>query len=190
MEGILILTRNGDRGPLSHIKDINKINCAGDVSTNPEIQSVYKNYLNFLQNVTLYSRAAWSQFLGPFHGFPVLPVDSKVCELAQLTNVGIGQLLKTGLLLRQAYFRKLNFDNSSLAYKDVLVYSTRYRRTVQSAVAFLYAFFENESLDKLVKISFKESQSHSFCFSDCACPAAEKYHKIHLKVIFLITIMI
>lgn len=181
--GVIILTRHGDRGPLAHVRNISTVNCAGDFSNNPELDAIYQNYQNFIQNVTLYSRSAWAQFLGPFHGFPMLPSNSRDCKLGQLTTLGVGQLLKIGLVLRNAYYHRLNLANSTLTSKDVIVFSTRYRRTVQSAVALLYAFIGNENFQNLAKISLKESQSYAFCYSDCACAAADKYSKINSKEI-------
>lgn len=181
--GVLVFVRHGDRGPLAHIRNISIVNCGGDFNSIPELESLYQNYVNFLQNVSSYSRTAWAQFLGPFHGFPMLPSNSKDCRIGQLTTLGIGQLLKTGIVLRNAYYHKLNLGNGSISSKDIVVYSTRYRRTVQSAVALLYALLETDGFQNLAKITMQESQSYAFCNTDCACPAAEKFFKQHLKVI-------
>lgn len=177
--GILIFIRHGDRGPLSHIRNISI--CGGDLSGTPELETAYQSYLSFLQNVTNYSKTAWAQFLGPFHGFPMLPANSKDCSIGQLTTLGIVQMLKTGMVLRNAYYHKLNLGNGTISSKDVVVYSTRYRRTVQSAVALLYSFLENEGFQNLAKITMQESQSYAFCNTDCACPAAVKFFEQHMK---------
>ncbi|XP_012282578.1 2-phosphoxylose phosphatase 1 [Orussus abietinus] len=178
--GILVFIRHGDRGPLAHVRNISTVNCAGDFS-NPELENAYQSYQNFLQNASTYSRTSWAQFLGPFHGFPMLPSSPRDCKLAQLTTLGVGQLLKTGLLLRSAYFNKLNLGNGTVTSKDVVVYSTRYRRTVQSAVALLYAFLENDGFQNLARVSLRETQSYAFCNVDCACPAADRYLKQHSR---------
>ncbi|XP_024944171.1 2-phosphoxylose phosphatase 1 isoform X2 [Cephus cinctus] len=181
LTGILIFVRHGDRGPLAHVRNISTINCAGDFTSSSELDNVYQGYQNFLQNASSNWRTGWAQFLGPFHGFPMLPATARDCKLAQLTMLGVSQLLKTGLLLRNAYFHRLNLGNGTINSKDVVVYSTRYRRTVQSAVALLYAFVENDGFQNLAKISLRETQSYAFCNTDCACPAAEKYHKQYSK---------
>ncbi|XP_046753843.1 2-phosphoxylose phosphatase 1 isoform X1 [Diprion similis] len=181
LEGILVFIRHGDRGPLTHVRNITTVNCAKDFSGTSEMESVYLAYQSFLQNVSSYSRTAWTQFLGPFHGFPMLPADSKECKLAQLTGLGVNQLLKTGLLLRNIYYNKLNLNSSTLNSKDIIVYSTRYRRTVQSAVALLYTFLEYDNFGNLAKINLQESQSLTFCNTDCACSAADKFSKQHSK---------
>lgn len=180
--GILIFIRHGDRGPLTHIRNISSINCGGDFGGATELETIYENYVNFVQNVSNYSKTAWAQFLGPFHGLPVLPTNARDCKIGQLTTLGILQLLKTGILLRNAYYHKLNFGNGTTFGRDVIVYSTSYRRTVQSAVALLYALFENDGFQALARISLQESQSYAFCNNECACPAAEKFLKQHLKV--------
>ncbi|XP_070168277.1 2-phosphoxylose phosphatase 1 [Polyergus mexicanus] len=182
--GILIFIRHGDRGPLTHIRNISSINCGGETGAGTgvtELQTIYENYVNFVQNVSSYSKTAWAQFLGPFHGLPVLPANARDCKIGQLTTLGILQLLKTGILLRNAYYHRLNLGNGTTFGRDVIVYSTSYRRTVQSAVALLYALFENDGFQSLAKISLQESQSYAFCNNECACPAAEKFLKQHLK---------
>ncbi|KYQ52155.1 Acid phosphatase-like protein 2 [Trachymyrmex zeteki] len=182
LSGILIFIRHGDRGPLTHIRNISSINCGGELGTVTELETIYENYVSFVQNASSYSRAAWAQFLGPFHGLPVLPANTRDCRIGQLTTLGILQLLKTGIALRNAYYHRLNLGNGTSFGKDVIVYSTSYRRTVQSAVALLYALFENDGFQSLARISLQESQSYAFCSNECACPAAEKFLKQHLKI--------
>lgn len=163
LEGVLILVRHGDRGPLTHIRNISSANCAGFTDTD------FPAYETFLDNIT--GTPFVYQFLGPFHGFPLMPGPD--CALGQLTRVGISQLLATGKLLRSIYIERLGLLNSTSA-GDVVVYSTRYRRTIQSVVALLYSFFTSDGLKNVV---LKESQSMSFCFDDCACPATNFYFK-------------
>lgn len=56
---------------------------------------------------------------------------------------------RTGQILKAAYGEKLGIGTGSLTAEDVVVYSTHYRRTFQSALAFLYSFL---SLDDLHKV--------------------------------------
>nr|CAD7409948.1 unnamed protein product [Timema poppensis] len=173
LEGVLILLRHGDRGPLSHVRNISSVNCAGDLGSAAadgwDSDASYRSYELFLQNMTGRTTNFLSQLLGPFHGFPLLPAAE--CQLAQLTPVGAAQLLRIGHLLRTVYGDRLGGFNST---EDFLVYSTRYRRTVQSVVAFLYAFLSPEDL---AKVALRESQSLTFCFNDCACAAAERFQR-------------
>lgn len=86
---------------------------------------------------------------------------------------GVSQLLTLGHILKSSYssvWPKL----SNLTNSEVAVYSTRYRRTFQSALPFLYGLIPTETLTKLNII---ESQSMSFCFKDCGCPITDKYLK-------------
>ncbi|XP_054267826.1 2-phosphoxylose phosphatase 1-like [Macrosteles quadrilineatus] len=163
LEGVLILLRHGDRGPLTHVRDIVSIDCA----TNPHPQ--LPAYETLLDNIT--GTPQLSQMLGPFHGFPLLPPRS--CNLGQLTYVGVSQLLALGEALRAAYADRLNLSNATVP-DDIVVYSTKYRRTFQSALAFLYTFLTPELLRNVV---FRETPSLQFCFEDCACPASEVYLK-------------
>lgn len=126
----------------------------------------------YLHNITISGKITW---IGPgsFHGFPLLPNHINKCQLGQLTMQGVSQLLTLGQLLRKNYnnvWPKL----TNLTSAEVLVYSTRYRRTFQSALPFLYGLIPSETLTKLNVI---ESQSMSFCFKDCGCPITDKYLK-------------
>jgi len=176
LEGILVFLRHGDRGPLAHVRNISSVNCAGDLlnSDNFDSDVNFRSYEYFLQNLTASGKMSnfLSQFLGPFHGFPLVPPSSGECQLGQLTPVGVSQHLKTGQILRIAYGDKLGVGNGSISAGDIAVYSTRYRRTFQSALSFLFAFLSSEDFQK---VTLQDSQSIAFCFNDCACPSAEKY---------------
>lgn len=62
---------------------------------------------------------------------------------------------------------------------EVVVYTTRVRRTFQSALALLFTFLPT---DKWLALNVKESHSIAFCFSDCACPQADSLRKELLKM--------
>lgn len=86
---------------------------------------------------------------------------------------GVSQLLTLGHILKQSYvyiWPKL----ANLSSSEVAVFSTRYRRTFQSALAFLYGLIPP---DTLAKVGVVESQSMSFCYKDCGCPITDKYMK-------------
>ncbi|XP_053676117.1 2-phosphoxylose phosphatase 1 [Anopheles nili] len=193
LQGVLLLIRHGDRGPMAHVRGINEVDCGY------ENDPTLSRYINFLQNTTTASTSGghWMK-TGPFHGFPMLPAASKLCLLAQLTHKGVAQMLHVGEVVRQAYANALGLytrtpmttqrtspfngsDGASIptstiqyAVDDVVVYSTRYRRTFQSAMALLFSVLPPE---KWLAIQIQESHSLSYCFSDCACPQAEKLKK-------------
>lgn len=120
----------------------------------------------------------------------MLPADSKICLLGQLTYKGISQLLHVGELMKFAYAHSLDLFrkppalapksnsnstenlllNQILNTDDIIVYSTRYRRTFQSAMALLYTLLPN---DRWHNLQIQESHSLAYCFTDCACPNAE-----------------
>ncbi|XP_044253709.1 2-phosphoxylose phosphatase 1 isoform X1 [Tribolium madens] len=166
MTGVIILIRHGDRGPLQHVRNISAVNC-GSQETEKLIS--YKSYLH---NVTISGRAPWTG-PGPFHDFPLLPTHPRQCQLGQLTMQGISQLLKLGQILRDSYLHVWP-KIATLTPSEVLVYSTRYRRTFQSALSFLFALIPTETFTKL---SIFESQSMNFCFKDCGCPITDKLLK-------------
>lgn len=125
-----------------------------------------------MHNITVSGKISWIG-PGPFHGFPLLPTHLTKCQLGQLTMQGVAQLLTLGSLLRKNYnyvWPKL----SNITSSEIVVYSTRYRRTFQSILSFLYGFIPT---DTLAKLNIIESQSMSFCFKDCGCPVTDKYLK-------------
>lgn len=139
IQGVILLTRHGDRGPLSHIRGIGHVNCGYDTDT-----SLLTKYRFTVQNITntSSSSATWNK-QGPFHGFPLLPPTDNSCFLGQLTFKGVAQMLKVGGIIRDAYMQELGLNqkttirvtnNSESAMYDsdeILVFSTRYRRTFQ-----------------------------------------------------------
>lgn len=189
-----MLIRHGDRAPLVHVRDIHSIDCSYE---HDQHLSKYRNYLlnssliNPNGNSNGNGHVSWNR-QGPFHGFPLLPADPRACLLGQLTYKGISQLLHIGELMKFAYAHALdlykkpvpipapklnNSDNfpQILNSDEIVVYSTRYRRTFQSAMALLFNLLPN---DRWHNLQIHESHSLAFCFSDCACANAEYLKKI------------
>lgn len=190
IKGVILLIRHGDRAPLVHVKGINSMDCSheGDAMLNK-----YKNYLlNSTTAPNTNGHSAWMK-QGQFHGFPLLPANPKACLLGQLTYKGISQLLHVGDLMRMAYANSLDLYKKPLIFapkansseslpppvaEDIVVFTTRYRRTFQSALALLFTLLPT---DRWNGLQILESHSLSFCFSDCACPNAEYLKKILSK---------
>lgn len=137
----------------------------------------YKTFLvNNTQNTTL-SHMNWVK-MGSFHGFPVFPLLPKHCQLAQLTQQGIAQHLQIGTILNKAYGQELGFGSPNpqrnaaplKSPDNIVVFSTRYRRTFQSAMALLFGMLP---ADKWLAMNVRDSHSLTFCFSDCACPKGD-----------------
>lgn len=76
-----------------------------------------------------------------------------------------------GLLSKPTFIQKsvTNTSQATFLPDEIIVYSTRYRRTFQSAMALMFAFVPTE---RWLSLTIRESHSLAFCFSDCACPQA------------------
>ncbi|KAL1464907.1 hypothetical protein WDU94_004512 [Cyamophila willieti] len=166
LESLTILLRHGDRGPMNHVRNISSIDC----SSNDPLFSAYNS---FWTNISLHQSAnPYLPFLSTFHNYPLVPTVRGGCELGQLTPLGASQLLRVGSLLRPVYSSQLGLDNFTLSSEHVHLYSTTYRRTFQSLLAFLHEFLHP---DDLQKFTIREVSSLAFCFNDCACSAAYHY---------------
>ncbi|KAJ0174795.1 hypothetical protein K1T71_009903 [Dendrolimus kikuchii] len=178
LQGVLVLTRHGDRGPLTHLKGGDKLPC----DTAP-VSPLLKSYEEYVSNASGTGRAWWVSGPGPFHNFPSLPprASGTHCALGQLTPSGLLQMLTVGNILREAYAEKLGLDNIESSVKkdsgDVLTWSTRYRRTFQSLVA--VAWGASPATGGVRASAAREAHSVSFCFKDCACTA---HHKLNKKI--------
>ncbi|XP_030384305.1 2-phosphoxylose phosphatase 1 [Scaptodrosophila lebanonensis] len=179
LQGVLLVIRHGDRGPMSHVRT-NGVHC-GVASDN-----LVNRYRSFLYNSSSSASGSnhmyWNK-VGPFHGFPLLPATERACLLGQLTYKGISQLLHVGDIMHQIYAHPLGLllksnpnklggsaqestPHTLLNSDEVVVYTTRYRRTFQSALALLFSFLPP---DKWLSVNVRESHSMAFCFSDCSC---------------------
>ncbi|XP_054742443.1 2-phosphoxylose phosphatase 1 isoform X1 [Anastrepha obliqua] len=194
LQGVLMVIRHGDRGPMSHMRGVMGIDCG--VANNGFVN----RYRSFLYNSTSSSGSNhmyWNK-VGPFHGFPLLPASERACLLGQLTFKGVAQMLQVGDILHQIYAHPLELlvkqtsnrslmggsstPNLLLNSDEVVLFSTRYRRTFQSALALLFNFLPN---DKWLSLNIRESHSMAFCFTDCACQQAEvllKRRKVEQKL--------
>lgn len=163
-----------------------------DCGTGRQNNVLLNKYRTFLLNTTATAPAGHYIYNrnGAFHNFPLLPAFTKTCLLGQLTYNGIAQMLQVGDLLRQVYAHPLgllnkaitmpkfpNTTQSTYSPEEVIVYSTRYRRTFQSAMALMYAFLP----ERWLSLNIQESHSLAFCFSDCACPRADQINTMLAK---------
>ncbi|KAL9706391.1 hypothetical protein quinque_009909 [Culex quinquefasciatus] len=192
LQGVLLLIRHGDRGPMTHVRGIDSVDCGF------EGDSVLTRYNHYLTNSSSSTTAGHWMKTGPFHGFPLLPSSPRACLLGQLTQKGVAQLLRVGDVIRQAYAHALALYTKPPAHTstssrttpynasdttnipamyntdDIVIYSTRYRRTFQSAMALMFSLVPPE---KWQYLQIQESHSLSFCFADCACPQADNLKK-------------
>ncbi|XP_045500236.1 2-phosphoxylose phosphatase 1 [Colias croceus] len=163
LQGVLVITRHGDRGPLTHLKGGDQLPC-DTVPASP----LLKSYEEFVLNASSSGRAWWVAGPGPFHNFPSLPRTATThCALGQLTPNGLLQMITVGNILREAYSEYLGMESMELTgKKDTggLAYSTRYRRTFQSLQALAWGATRNAA-------NAREAHSVAFCFRHCACNA-------------------
>ncbi|KAI8439212.1 hypothetical protein MSG28_013056, partial [Choristoneura fumiferana] len=84
LQGVLVATRHGDRGPLTHLRGGDRLPC----DTVPVSQRL-------TINASSLGRAWWVAAPGPFHNFPALPprAAGTRCALGQLTPQGLLQML-------------------------------------------------------------------------------------------------
>lgn len=162
LEGVVVLVRHGDRGPMTHVVNASTVNCDGS------FDPLYSSFENYIKNIS--GTPILPQLLGVFRKIhSPLPVGG--CYIGLLTKIGASQLLATGRVLREVYKHSLNISSAQVK-DEIKVYSTSYSRTVHSALAFLYAFLDEEDYPKIV---FQAVSSLTFCFDDCACPKANYY---------------
>ncbi|EDV57426.1 2-phosphoxylose phosphatase 1 [Drosophila erecta] len=186
LQGVLLVIRHGDRGPISHVRSAG-INCG--VSGGSD--SLVNRYRSFLYNSSSSASGSnhmyWNK-VGPFHGFPLLPATERGCPLGQLTYKGISQLLHVGDIMHQVYAHPLGLllkpnpnrasvettPHTLLNSDEVVVFTTRYRRTFQSALAMLFTLLP---ADKWLALNVRESHSMAFCFGECSCPQSALLRK-------------
>ncbi|KAG0716134.1 2-phosphoxylose phosphatase 1 [Chionoecetes opilio] len=165
LSGIVILLRHGDRGPLVHVRNLSSINCGYHSYGTP----TYKKYVGDILNVSRTN--AYVNFVGPFVRFPLLPPPSH-CGLGHLTPQGVLQHLQLGKVLSQVYLTEFNLLGNRWGKEDIVVYCTKYRRTFQSVLAFLYSFIPNFEISK---VRLQEGRGVSFCGDNCHCEQSDHY---------------
>ncbi|SPP79288.1 2-phosphoxylose phosphatase 1 [Drosophila guanche] len=178
LQGVLLVIRHGDRGPMSHVRTTG-INC-GVAGGTDNLVNRYRSFLHNSSSSASGSNHMYWNKVGPFHGFPLLPATERGCPLGQLTYKGISQLLHVGDIMHQVYAHPLGLllkpplsrggtettPHTLLNSDEVVVYTTRYRRTFQSALAMLFTLLP---ADKWLGLNVRESHSMAFCFGECTC---------------------
>ncbi|KAL7641835.1 UNVERIFIED_CONTAM: hypothetical protein RMT77_007709 [Armadillidium vulgare] len=167
--GVLIAIRHGDRGPLHEVRNFSSINCGYKSTESPQ----YKNYVSNLLNVS--KTHSYINFVGPFMKYPILPAPFR-CSIGHLTPLGVVQHLQLGKVLRALYIDKIGLISDPWEIDDVIIYSTKFRRTFQSILAFLHSFLPIFNLSNL---RIRDTKGIYFCGDYCRCDKALVYEKKH-----------
>ena len=139
--------------------------------------AITKRFLNAMSNLGNHSlNSLWKQLITDFGTHP----NSHACRKSQLTNIGTSQMLLLGSHLRTAYRNVMflpEFNSNKLTKPEIKLTVTEYSRTVQSSIAFIYGFLEDQFSLSLVDIS--TSKGIYFCNRQlsevpCYCKAANK----------------
>lgn len=156
--GVIVTTRHGDRGPLFPVRNLSAINCG-----HRSLSSAYKQFSSTMQNIS--KTVEYGKFAGSFLKYPVLPSLYR-CNVAHLTPQGVVQHLKLGKVLKDVYLNQLKLFSYPWEADDIVIHSTKYSRTFQSALAFLHGFLPRFDLSQLRII---EGRGTSFCRDNCRC---------------------
>ncbi|XP_013791443.1 2-phosphoxylose phosphatase 1-like [Limulus polyphemus] len=161
LELVAVLVRHGDRGPLLKIKNQSLINCGVKEPLKYPLFGQFTDVMN--------SKLKWYRASAEFHSFPPYPY-SKQCWSGHLTQLGALQELRLGRLLGNLYNKHWNLLSQTWNVQNVLVFSTMYARTFQSALAFMFGFLPSLSPDK--KLTIHAVEDTSFCGKHnlCRCP--------------------
>ncbi|KAK7074824.1 2-phosphoxylose phosphatase 1 [Halocaridina rubra] len=159
LNGVIVALRHGDRGPLVHVSNLSSINCGHKSYGTP----AYRKYVSDILNAS--KTNAYINFVGPFMKYPLLPLPTK-CSIGHLTPQGVSQHLQLGKVLKEVYLNEWNLLGSKRELDDIVVHSTKYRRTFQSLLAFLYSFLPGFDISA---VRIQDGKGISFCDNDCRC---------------------
>ena len=186
--GVVINTRHGDRGPIIPVRNLSEINCS---YRSYYYSSLYKQFSTSLINISKTSE--YADFAGSFLKFPILPPLYR-CNVAHLTPQGVVQHLKLGKVLKEVYINQLKLFSYPWEADDIVIHSTKFRRTFQSILAFLHGFLPKFDISQL---RILEGRGISFCSQNCRCDRVavlderhdreiKSYRKSHPGVIELV----
>ncbi|KAF2361641.1 Histidine phosphatase superfamily clade-2 [Trinorchestia longiramus] len=173
--GIIVNVRHGDRGPMIPVRNLSHINC----SHRSYMSNAYKNFVGAVMNASRSSD--FTVFAGSFVKYPILP-SLYHCSVAHLTPQGVVQHVKLGKVLKDIYINSLSLLSHPWEVDDVVIHSTKFRRTYQSALAFLYGFLPKFDVSQL---RMTEGRGVSFCSNNCRCDrvaALDEKHDLERKL--------
>ncbi|XP_041060076.1 2-phosphoxylose phosphatase 1 isoform X1 [Carcharodon carcharias] len=161
-----VMIRHGDRYPLYAIPKTKPppIDC----TLIPNREPSHRLLENFIKNRNI---ATACQLDGPLNNIALLPSHT-VCEMGELTQIGVVQHLLNGEHLHDTYIKKHKLLPDNWTTRQLYVESTGKSRTLQSGLALLYSL-----LPKLDwgKIRVRYQWSTIFCSNSCDCPMRNHY---------------
>lgn len=162
-----IVIRHGDRAAIHSLK--NTLKQSIDCQIHPHLEESVDGMKDFYKMMSNINRRGGSR-QNPYENYTTFP-DSPMCERSSLTPLGVSQHVRNGRFLRERYshHRLLNRDGLS---DQILIRGTKYTRTFQSAVAFLYGLLPELDLGLL---RFEMADNNTMCTREtqyeCSCPA-------------------
>uniref|UniRef100_T1ISF2 2-phosphoxylose phosphatase 1 n=1 Tax=Strigamia maritima TaxID=126957 RepID=T1ISF2_STRMM len=170
LEGVVIITRHGDRGSLRGLLNQSLVSCSVNFSSHSDLT----RYVKFMRNKE--RERSKSDLFRHFH---LLPILSEQCLSGQLSSQGIIQMLRLGKLLHQVYLKRHYLVNETTALQDVIVFCSNVPRTYQSVLAFLHSFLPSYPSWNNVKMGSGLTFCHSRKF--CDCPVIDKIEQVIWK---------
>lgn len=167
---IHMVTRHGDRSPI-HILDAKNIptksfRCFFDSKMKREMPVLAEFEEKLKESKSLLRNSSLKQY-GHFSPYP----DSTICPSAVLTPQGSAQQIRNGLFL-QAKYRKHGLFAQPNFERNFKVVTTKYSRTFQTAVSFVYGLLPRFELPRL---KFETAEDAGMCREGhglrCNCPA-------------------
>lgn len=130
-----------------------------------------KNYLEFMKSQKLRTLEQ------TFAEWPLYP-NKERCEPGELTPTGAAQHVQNGLMMKQRYIENLGLLKGGNILDKILVRSTFYSRTYQSAMALLYGLL-GDNLD-IHKLELEKAFNSGLCYEKaghlpCDCPYVSRY---------------
>lgn len=113
---------------------------------------------------------------GSFESMQRYP-NQPYCQQSHLTPQGAVQELLNGLQAKHKYIDELDLFQQDFSERKVLVKSTVYPRTYQSANAFMFGFLSDYDTQLKIYKARIDFCSEKDSGLNCHCPGLEKYSK-------------
>ncbi|CAL2040467.1 unnamed protein product [Caenorhabditis brenneri] len=169
LRGITVVFRHGERSPVSKVDD--------DIGCLSYRDSDRKAFVAYKELAESDEHQAFLKLDPQLKQFPRVPLHAK-CVSGMLTAEGALQHLRLGKYFRRRYEKtKLFADENQRVVTDVV--SSKYNRTVQSALAFSTEFLFNQR-GFVAPVQIRASNFSYHCLDDfCACTIHKSIRKVY-----------